>query len=190
MDKRVAQTAAIGAVLIALLLALVDTETPADGSAAYAPAEDAPTWAAAVEAGQDHVTPEALADLLLEKPDGVLVIDVRPPEEYAGFHLPGSVNLDLVDLLGPRGTALLDAHAGQTTVLVSNGMTHPAQAWVALTQAGRGNVRILEDGLTGFRQRILIPPSLRGPTTRGRAAAEGARFRAFQGLLAGRTGAR
>ena len=90
-----------------------------------------------------------------DAPDRLLIVDVRPAEEYARWHLPGAVNLDLVALLGPEGAATLDAAADKTVVLVSNGMTHPAQAWVALTQAGRENVRILEDGLTGLIDRVL-----------------------------------
>ncbi len=112
-------------------------------------------------------------------------MDLRLPEEFARFHLPGSVNLDLVELMGPTGTSLLDGAEGKTVVLASNGMTHPAQAWVALTQAGRSNVRILEDGLTGFRANELTPPSLRGPTTERRARGGEARFAALRARILG-----
>ena len=185
MDTRTAQIIAIGAMLMALGLALVDTGRPA-GAATGAAMSD--TWTTAVEAGEDHVTPEALATLMLEKPEQLLIVDVRPPEEFAHFHLPGAVNLDLVALTGPRGAEVLDAASEKTVVLVSNGMTHPAQAWVALTQAGRANVRILEDGLRGFVDRMLTPPSLRGATTESRAKAETDQFQALRQHVLKRAG--
>lgn len=180
MDNRRAQTAAIGVLLVALLLAVVDTGQPEGTSSA---ATAAAHWPATVEAGEDHITTRVLADLLLEAPGDLLIVDLRPADEFVRFHLPGSVNLDLVELLGPQGASVLDGAAGKTVVLVSNGMTHPAQAWVALTQAGRSNVHILEDGLTGFRANELTPPSLRGATTQRRARAREARFAALRARI-------
>ena len=146
----------------------------------------APAWAAQVEAGEDHLAPDEFARRLLDAPDSLAIVDVRPADEFAASHLPGAVNLDLVRLLGPEGAAFLDANAAKTVVLVSNGMTHPAQAWVELARRGRTNVRILEDGLDGLKATAWMPPSLRGPTTERRVAEEGARARALAARLAGR----
>ena len=132
----------------------------------------APAWARAIEAGDDHLPAAEFARRLVEAPESLLVVDVRPADEFAAFHLPRSVNLDLTRLLGPEGDALLDANADRMVVLVSNGMTHPAQAWVELARRGRTNVRVLEDGLDGLRATHLTPPSLRGPTTEARARAD------------------
>lgn len=147
--------AALGAMGLALGLALLlsDAIPTHDGTA--------PAWASAVEAGEDHVTPRDLAGLLRDDASRVLVVDVRPPDEFAAFHLPGAINLDLPRLLGAPGEALLDAHGDGLIVLCSNGMTHPAQAWVELVRRGRTNVRVLEDGLDGYLRDVLMPPSLR-----------------------------
>lgn len=130
-----------------------------------------------------------LARRLVDAPETLLLVDVRPASEFASFHLPGSVNLDLPRLLGSEGTALLDAHADRTVVLLSNGMTHPAQAWVELSRRGRANVRILEEGLDGLRAFHLTPPSLRGPTTEARATSEAPAFAALAARVLGRTAA-
>ncbi len=159
-----APVAAIGAMGFALFIALVDRP----GVHAAAPI----SWPAAVEAGADHITPVELSERLLADPASVLLVDVRPAAEFAAFHLPGAVNLDVVELLGARGDDLLAAHAGHLVVLCSNGMTHPAQAWVELARRGRADVRVLEDGLDGFVRDVLTPPSLRGVTTEARAAQE------------------
>ena len=166
-----APLAALGAMGLALVVALADR--PRETSS-----PDAVAWPALVETGADHIAPRELAARLLADPGSVLVVDVRPATEFAAFHLPGSVNLDVVELLGARGEELLAAHPGKLVVLCSNGMTHPAQAWVELARRGRGDVRVLEDGLDGFVRDVLTPPSLRGPTTEARAAEEQPAFAA------------
>jgi len=165
-----APVAAIGAMGFALFIALVDRP----GVHAAAPI----SWPDAVEAGADHITAVELSERLLADPASVLLVDVRPAGEFAAFHLPGAVNLDVVELLGARGDELLAAHAGHLVVLCSNGMTHPAQAWVELARRGRADVRVLEDGLDGFVRDVLTPPSLRGVTTEARAAQEHPAFAA------------
>jgi thiosulfate/3-mercaptopyruvate sulfurtransferase len=174
-----APLAAIGAMVLALVVALVDRSPE---SAAGLPG----AWPAVIESGADHIAPVELAERLLADPASVLLVDVRPAEEFAAFHLPGAVNLDVAALLGSPGEELLASHAGKLIVLCSNGMTHPAQAWVELARRGRGDVRILEDGLDGFVRDVLTPPSLRGPTTETRAAKEHAAFAAAAAAFLGR----
>ncbi len=129
--------------------------TVAAGSPAGAGAEQA--LLAAVDAAEDHVEPEELADRLLAGDTGLLVVDVRPPDEYAAFHIRGASNIVLPDL-----PAALAAHRETSRiVLYSNGMTHPAQARDALHRIGHRNVFILTDGLDGFVRRCLKPVSLR-----------------------------
>jgi thiosulfate/3-mercaptopyruvate sulfurtransferase len=160
-----AQVAALGAMSLALVVALVDRPP-------MLAAEGATDWPAAIESGADHIHPNELAERLLADPSSVLLVDVRPLAEFETFHLPGAFNLDVSELLGARGEELLAAHAGELVVLCSNGMTHPAQAWVELARRGYTDVRVLEDGLDGFVRDVLTPPSLRGVTTEMRAAQE------------------
>lgn len=180
------QATALSATGIALVVALLVPgagRRPSPTAAAASPmapvaASAVGLWARAVEAGGDHVAPEELAARML-RGDDVLVIDVRPADEFAsGFRLPGSVNMDVPRLLGAEGAALLDARPEAEVVLVSNGMTHPAQAWTDLVRRGRAGVRVLEDGLDGFRARVLTPPSLRGAATEESARAASAQFAA------------
>jgi len=174
-----APLAAIGAMGLALVVALADR--PRESLAA-----GPDPWATTVEAGADHITSVELAARLLADPGSVLLIDVRPAAEYEAFHLPGAKNLDVVELLGARGEELLAGAEGKLVVLCSNGMTHPAQAWVELTNRGQKDVRVLEDGLDGFVRDVLTPPSLRGPTTEARAAQEQPAFAAAAAAFLGR----
>lgn len=153
------------------------------GLAWYAGRDAAPAWAQLIEQEGDHIDVRALSDALIAAPDRVLLVDVRPEDEFAQWHLPGAVNLSLPALLGPRGAKVLRAHDDQLIVLTSNGMVHPAQAWVELTRRGYRNVRVLEGGLTDFKREALTPPSLRGPMSRAHADAEQQRFVALQAWL-------
>ena len=112
---------------------------------------------AVIEAGHDHIEPEELAERLVSGDPNLLVVDVRPPEEFSSFHIRGAVNVSLSAL-----EAYLDAYKNRgLIVLYSNGMTHPAQARDYLYSRGFQNAYILTDGLTGFIERCLKPVSLR-----------------------------
>ena len=130
---------------------------------------------AAVAAAEDHMEPEELADRLFRADPALVVIDVRPPEEYGAFHIRGAVNVPLPEL--PDYVA---QHADKAAVvLYSNGMTHPAQARDALFRMGYGNVYILTDGLTGFVARCLKPVSLRTQPVSEETAAKINTWRAY-----------
>ena len=133
---------------------------------------------AAVEAGEEHIEPETLADRLMTGDASLLVVDIRLPAEYSAFHIQGAVNVQMGDL-----PAYLDPYRNRgTVVLYSNGMTHPAQARDALWRLGFQNVFILTDGLKGFLQRCLKPVSLRPePLSPDAAARVRAWRRFFQG---------
>ena len=108
-------------------------------------------------AGEDHFEPEELADRILAGDPTLLLVDLRTPREFAGFHLKGAVNAAAADL-----PEILAPHMNRgTIVLYSNGMTHPAQARDALARLGFNNVYLLTDGLQGFMERVLKPVSLR-----------------------------
>lgn len=183
--KHLIQTLAIAAVGAGAILALTDTaRTPSAGGDAAAA-----TFVAPVEEEGDHIKPADLADKMMSDASAVITVDVRPDYEFAEYHLPGAVNLTVPQLLGEEGAALLDAHADKLVVLYSNGMVHPAQAWVELSRRGYANVRVLEGGLTELKQEILTPPSLRGPISEARARAELPRFQRARAFFLGDDGA-
>jgi thiosulfate/3-mercaptopyruvate sulfurtransferase len=110
-----------------------------------------------VASAEDHIEPEELADRLSSRDSNIVVIDVRPPEEYVRFHIRGAVNVVLPDL-----PDFVEKQKGKGfIVLYSNGMVHPAQARDALYRMGYRNIYILTDGLVGFIGRCLKPASLR-----------------------------
>lgn len=113
-----------------------------------------------VQASSDHIAPEQLADLILAA-HPMQVIDLRMPAEYRAFHIRTAVNVQPVDLRDylyamPRTTLI---------VLYSNGMTHSAQLRDSLFRQGFSNVKVLTDGLDGFKAHCLKPLSLRTTPT-------------------------
>lgn len=130
---------------------------------------------AAVDSAADHVEPEELADRLMAGEPELMVVDVRPAEEYAAFHIRGAVNIPLAEL----AQALESRRNAGKIVLYSNGMTHPAQARDSLQRRGFENVFILTDGLVGFRERCLMPVSLRAEPLDAAAAARVNAWRAY-----------
>lgn len=185
-SKRVAQALAVTAVAVALLVTLADSAGRDEvGESADWSAQIEADWSAQIELEGDHITPRALADRMMAQQGDTVVVDVRPVEEYIGWHLPGAVHMPVPALLGDEGTALLAQAEGKLVVLTSNGMVHPAQAWVELARRGYANVRVLEGGLTEFKREVLTPPSLRAPISAERAALERPKFEAAMALFRG-----
>lgn len=112
-----------------------------------------------VARAEDHVDPLELADLLMKGEKGVLLVDLREPEAYGGFHLRGALNIPLEELTAQAGTRL---PKDTRIVLYSNGTTHAAQAWLQLRHWGWTDVKVLTDGILGFWRECLTPSSLAG----------------------------
>lgn len=163
-----------GALLLAAAVAyLVAPVGTAPVTAAGTPRETA--LLAQIEAGADHLEPEELADRLLAREPGLVVADVRSEAEYQAFHIRGAFHAPL-----PRVHEVLAPYKNQgRIVLYSGGMTHAAQARDSLARQGFRNVYLLSEGLTGFRERVLKPVSLRDEPLSPEKAARISAWRAF-----------
>ncbi len=135
---------------------------------------DAPALAADIEAERDHISAVDLAERIVRGDATLHVFDLRPPSEYAQFHVPGAQHATIEDLLGRRFSP------GATIVLYSEGGTHAAQAWVLLRLAGHDRVLFLREGIYEWIARVHEPRLATDATTAERAqferAAELSRF--------------
>ncbi|MBI4427813.1 MAG: rhodanese-like domain-containing protein [Ignavibacteriales bacterium] len=104
-----------------------------------------------IEREEDHVTPEELADMLMEGRRGVLVVDVRDSAAFVSYHIPSAVRYDISKLIE---TPLSMA---DTIVVYSEGGIHVAQVWMLLSAKGHRNVFTLRGGLNEWSERILFP---------------------------------
>lgn len=110
--------------------------------------------AAAITSESDHITAEDLAARIIDKDPDLLIVDLRPAEEYQRYHIPGAINIPLSRLFEPEFLEQLDED--RTTVLYSNGGAHSAQAWTLLKQTGIDAYTLL-GGLNYWAEAILNP---------------------------------
>jgi rhodanese-related sulfurtransferase len=92
------------------------------------------------------------------------LIDVRDPDEFDKFSLPGAINIPLSDLLNPQWTDVLNQDV-KMNVFYSNGSLQANQAWMITRQLGYENNFVLEGGLNHWVETIMNParPSSTSP---------------------------
>ena len=139
MTTRLALTPLRLTAAIALAAAsLTACSTPAEtaGSSATAPAS---LDGQAVDAG---------AFAALVEQDGVVVLDVRTPEEFAAGHLDGALNVDVSSPQFADRLAELDTDAPYAVYCRSGNRS--AQAVTLMQQAGFEQVAHLDGGITAW----------------------------------------
>ncbi|MBP6976851.1 MAG: rhodanese-like domain-containing protein [Bacteroidales bacterium] len=117
-----------------------------------------------IKGGTQFIHPDQVADMLINKDPYLRLIDVRSPDEYDKFHLPGAINVPLDNILSDQWTDILDQDVNMN-VLYSNGTTHSNEAWMIVRQLGYTNNFVLEGGLNYWVETIMNPsaPSSTSP---------------------------
>jgi len=115
-------------------------------------------------AGVQFIAPDAVADLLVQKDPSLRLIDVRTPEEFDAYSMPGAINIPLSSLLAEEYRDVLNQDA-YLNVFYSNGSVYANQAWMITRQLGYENNFVLEGGLNYWFGNILSPrePSQTSP---------------------------
>jgi rhodanese-related sulfurtransferase len=103
-----------------------------------------------------YITPDAVADMIVNKDPALQLIDVRSQEEFEKFSLPGAMNIPLTDLLSDKYTDLLNQDV-KMNVFYSNGTVTSNEAWMLTRQLGYNNIFVLEGGLNYWFDAILNP---------------------------------
>ncbi len=102
------------------------------------------------------LTPETVADMIVNKDPLLQLIDVRSQEEFEKFNLPGSINIPLTDLLSDQYTDILNQDV-KMNVFYSNATINANEAWMITRQLGYTNNYVLEGGLNYWFDAILNP---------------------------------
>jgi len=110
------------------------------------------------------ISPETVADMILKKDPSLRLIDVRSPEEFEKYSLPGAINIPLPDLLSEDYADILNQDV-RMNVFYSNGSLLADEAWMITRQLGYTNNFVLEGGLNYWFEVILNPqkPSSASP---------------------------
>lgn len=96
------------------------------------------------------VTPIAPEALLSSPPEGVVILDVRTPEEYAGGHVPGAVNIPHTEV-ADRLDELAGAESSPVVVYCERG-GRAGMAEEVLLANGYRDVRHLEGDMRAWRE--------------------------------------
>jgi rhodanese-related sulfurtransferase len=109
-----------------------------------------------------YITPDIVADMIVNKDPSFQLIDVRSPDEFEKFSLPGAINIPLSDLLADQYTDILNQDV-KMNIFYSNGTLHANEAWMITRQLGYANNYVLEGGLNYWFEAIMNPQ--KPPTT-------------------------
>lgn len=109
-----------------------------------------------VNSSVQFVSPDEVADRIIQKDPFIQLIDVRTPEEFEQFSLPGAINIPLSQLLAPEYKDILN-QSDYTNVLYSNGTVSASQAWLLARMNGYENNYVLTGGLNYWAETIMNP---------------------------------
>lgn len=102
------------------------------------------------------VSPDVVAEMIVNKDPLLRLIDVRSKDEYDKYSLPNAVNIPLSDLLSEEYIDILNQDI-KMNVLYSNGSVIANEAWMILRQLGYENNFVLEGGLNYWFDSFMNP---------------------------------
>jgi rhodanese-related sulfurtransferase len=106
-------------------------------------------------------TPDEVARLIISEDPSIQLIDVRNPEEYQKFSLPGAINIPLSAILDKdeKGNFIWEGYLNdetKTTILYSNGSVYANQAWMLTKRQNFKHIYVLKGGLNSFFEEIIL----------------------------------
>lgn len=103
-----------------------------------------------------YISPDDVADRIIQQDPFLQLIDVRTPEEYEKFSLPGALNIPLSQILEDEYTDILN-QSDYSNVFYSNGTVNANQAWLITRLQGFENNYVLMGGLNYWAETIMNP---------------------------------
>lgn len=111
--------------------------------------------------GEKSFSSDEVAKMIINGNPLLQLIDVRTPEEYASYSLPGAINIPIDSMFKmENGKYVWDGYINQKTrlnVFYSNGDIYSSQAWLLCTRLNFKNNYILNEGLNGWFETIIHP---------------------------------
>jgi len=106
---------------------------------------------------KNHViSVDEMANAIINNDPYYQLIDLRSPEEFNEYSIPGALNIPFNKLFDPEWAPYIDQVA-RKNVFYSNGSTLASEAWMLTRQKGMKNNYILEGGLNNWIATILSP---------------------------------
>ena len=104
-----------------------------------------------------YISPDELAHKIVSGDPSILLIDVRDPERYDRYSIPGAVNIPLREILDEGNESYLNQEAYEV-ILCSDDNFYADQAWILCNRLGYKNMRVLEGGMNSWFSSIINPP--------------------------------
>ncbi len=98
---------------------------------------------------------DLIAGKLINEDPSLLLVDVRTPDEFSKFSLPGAINIPLVEI----GTENWEGDLNQgekDVVLFSNDDLYADQAWILCARLGYKNINVMKGGLNQWFTDIIF----------------------------------
>ena len=105
----------------------------------------------------ERIAPEALKRLLLDLPNTFELVDIRPSEAFADYHIPGSKNADIVEVM--NNSAYL---AGSVPLILADRDGSLAMALGGiLSQKTQRPIKVLHGGVNGYWTDLVLESAVK-----------------------------
>jgi len=111
----------------------------------------------AIHTNNRFVDSDEIAKKMINQDPILQLIDVRSPQEFAAYHLPGAINIPFENVLDEKWTSTLNQDILEL-VFYSNDDVFAEQAWAICKQKGYSNLYVLDGGLNRWFETIMLPP--------------------------------
>ena len=105
---------------------------------------------------RQFMTPDEIAQMLIDKDPSLQLIDVRSKDQFEKFSLPNAINVPLESLLSDEFEETLNQDI-KLNVFYSNSSNEANQAWMITRQLGYKNNYVLQGGLNYWAETIMKP---------------------------------
>lgn len=140
--------------IVAVSLGLLIAAVPQNTTHPYKISPD--QLLAEIKSGQQFISPEEVADMIVQKDPSFQLIDVRNADDFAKFSLPGAINIPLESILNEEFEETLNQEL-KTNIFYSNSNLDANEAWMLLRQLGYENNYVLMGGLNFWFEAIMNP---------------------------------
>jgi len=105
---------------------------------------------------RQFMSPDEIAQMLIDKDPSLQLIDVRSKDQFEKFSLPNAINVPLESLLSSEFDDVLNQDV-KLNVFYSNSSNDANQAWMITRQLGYKNNYVLQGGLNYWATTIMNP---------------------------------
>jgi len=102
------------------------------------------------------LTVDHIAERLIDGDPSILLVDVRPNDSFEEYHIPGSINIPLQEVLNDSLNASLKL-GHLDIVFYSNSSLTADQAWIVCRRNKMENQYVMQGGLNQWFENIMTP---------------------------------